>query len=125
MGSRRNGDEFDIQADKVPEHRRHNDVVGKENAIYWILENAIPGDHEDEEKEYGKKRGKSSKLKVELSRLWNRTTKGVPLVNGALGTIPYSFQGNQHEIEVKPNVSSLQMSTMLGITNILGKVLVV
>lgn len=55
MGSRRNGDEFDIQADKVPEHRRHNDVVGKENAIYWILENAIPGDHEDEEKEYGKK----------------------------------------------------------------------
>eukprot|EP00112_Aurelia_sp_Birch-Aquarium-sp1_P003300 Seg1367.7 transcript_id=Seg1367.7/GoldUCD/mRNA.D3Y31 product="Retrovirus-related Pol polyprotein from type-1 retrotransposable element R2" pseudo=true protein_id=Seg1367.7/GoldUCD/D3Y31 len=82
--------DFSMQTDRVIEHRRPDIVI-----VDWkekecaIIDVASHGDQNIEDKEW-EKISKYSELKLEVMRLWTIKTKVIPIVVGALGSIPKS-----------------------------------
>lgn len=115
--------DFNIQTDRVIEHRRPDiTVVDKSANKCFIIDVAIPGDHNVARKEI-EKIDNYSELRVEIARMWNRETTVVPVVIGALGSIPKKLKFHLDRIGISPNIKSLQKSAILGSANILRKVL--
>ena len=54
--------------------------------------------------------------------MWKVKTKVVPIVLGALGTVPLRLKGNLKDIGVDTSITSIQKSAMLGSARILRKV---
>ena len=52
-------------------------------------------------------------LKRELQKLWNVKTSIVPIVIGALGTIPKSLEKHLNELNAKVNISQMQTIGLL------------
>ena len=80
---------------------------------------AIPEDSGAREKD-AEKIEKYQNLARELSRMWEVKTKVVPIVLGALGTVPLRLKGNIKGIGVD---TSIQKSALLGSGRTLRKVL--
>ena len=57
----------------------------------------VPWDSRAEQKEQ-EKRDKYQDLRFELRRLWNKTVEIVPIIIGALYTIPKSLKRNLEEL---------------------------
>ena len=115
--------DFTIQCDRVIEHRRPDiTVVDKVKRKCWIIDVAIPGDHNIATKEF-EKIDRYSELRVEISRLWDMETKVVPIIIGALGSISKQLKRYLEQIDNKPHVPTLQKSALLGSAHILRKVL--
>ena len=55
--------------------------------------------------------------------MWKVKTKVVPIVFGALGTVPLRLKGNLKGIAVNTSISLIQKSALLGSARILRKVL--
>ena len=62
-------------------------------------------------------------LARELRRMWEVKAIVVPIVVGALGTVPLRLKNNLKEIEVDTSISLIQKSALLGSARLLRKVL--
>jgi len=63
-------------------------------------------------------------LTIEIQRMWNVKTKGIPVIIGANGTISKSFRKYVSNIPGKHEVKKLEKTAILGTAHILRKVLV-
>ena len=62
-------------------------------------------------------------LKRELQKLWNLKTSIVPIVIGALGTIPKSLEKHVSELNVEVIISQIQTTVLFYNARIIRKVL--
>ena len=53
-------------------------------------------------------------LTIEIQRMWNVKTKGIPVIIGATGTIPKSFRKYVSNIPGNHEVKELQKTAILG-----------
>ena len=115
--------DYNIQTDRIIEHHRPDiTVVDKARRKCLIVDVAIPGDQNTTKKEL-KKINNYSELRVEIARVWNMETEVVPVVIGALSSIPKNLHHHLESLGIKVHVSTLQKSVLLGTANILRKVL--
>ena len=84
-----------------------------------IVDVAIPVDHRIDQKEI-EKITKYADLKLEISRMWNCELTVVPIIIGALGSIPKNLPNHLKKLEIGCDISNFQKSA-----NILRKVLAV
>jgi hypothetical protein len=63
-------------------------------------------------------------LTTEIQRMWNMTTKVIPVIIWATGTISESFRKCVSNIPGKHEVKELQKTAILGTAHILRKVLI-
>ena len=87
-----------------------------------IIDVAIPGNSGVKEKE-AEKVEKYQNLARELRRIWEVKTKVIPIVLGALGTVPLRLKGNLKDIGVDTSITLNQKSALLGSARILREVL--
>ena len=64
-----------------------------------------------------------SELRLEIARMWDKETLIVPIIIGALGSIPNDLECNLNKLGISYNVGTLQKPVLLGTANILGKLL--
>ena len=64
-----------------------------------------------------------SELRLEIARMWDKETLIVPIIMGALGSIPNDVECDLEKLDISYNVETLQKSVLLGTANILRKVL--
>ena len=69
------------------------------------------------------KLNKYSELRLEIARMWDKESLIVPIIIGALGSIPNDLECNMKKSDISYNVETLQKSVLLGTANILRKVL--
>ena len=62
-------------------------------------------------------------LARELKKLWNMKVKVVPIVIGALETIPKALEKNLGELEIRGRIETIQTTALLGSARILRRVL--
>ena len=97
-------------------------LVDKSKKGCHIIDVAIPEDSGVRENEFEKVE-KYQNLARELRRMWEVKTNVVPIVLGALGTVPLRLNGNLKEIGVDTSISLIRKSALLGSARILRKVL--
>ena len=115
--------DFSIRTDRNIEARRLALVlVDKSKKSCHIIDVAIPEDSGAKEKE-AEKVEKYQNLARELRRMWEVKTKVVPIVLGALGTVPLRLKGNLKGIGVDTSITLIQKSALLESPRILRKVL--
>jgi len=86
--------DMNIQTDHVIEHRQPDIiVVDKDNKRELLIDIAVPADARVEEKEQ-ERMDRYQDLARELKRLWKVETKVIPIVAGALGTVPKGLEKN-------------------------------
>ena len=69
-----------------------------------------------------RKTGNYQDVKRELRKLWNLKMSIVPIVIGALGTIPKSLEKHLKELNVEVNISQMQTTVLLNSARIVRKV---
>ena len=96
--------------------------VDKSKKSCHIIDVAIPEDSGLKEKE-AEQVEKYQNLARELRRMREVKTTVVPIVLGALGTVPLRLKGNLKDIGVDTLITLIQKSTLLGSARILRKVM--
>ena len=96
--------DYNIQTDRIIEHRKRKCL---------IVDVAIPGDQNITKKEF-EKINNYSELRVEIARVWIMETEVVPVVIGALGSIPKNLHHHLESLGIIVHVSTLQKSVLLG-----------
>ena len=115
--------DFSIQTDRVIEHRRPDIViVDWEEKECIVIDVAIPADQNIADKDW-EKISKYSELKLEITRLWNVKAKVIPIVVGALGSIPKNLKEHSKSLGLPGDIHCIQKSALLGTAGILRKVL--
>ena len=115
--------DFDIQTDHLIQARRPDLViVDKKRKACQIVDVAVPADHRVKKKE-GEKREKYQDLARELKKMWNMKTRVVPVIVGALGTVPKTLRERLEEIGIRGRIETVQTTALLGTARILRKVL--
>jgi hypothetical protein len=114
-----------IQTDHVIQARRPDlVVVDKTKKEITIIDFAVPADKNVAEKEK-EKIEKYQELKVELKRLWKMKARVVPVVVGALGSIPKDLRHWLTELGLEDvDCGALQKAALLGTTRLLRRTLV-
>ena len=64
-----------------------------------------------------------AELRLEIARMWDKETLIVPIIIGALGSIPNDLEYNMKKLGISYKVETLQRSVLLRAANILRKVL--
>ena len=62
-------------------------------------------------------------LARELRRLWNMTVTVIPIIIGALGTVPKRLERGLEELEIGGRIDTIQTTAMLRSARILRRVL--
>ena len=115
--------DFSIRTAHNIEARRPDIVlVDKSKKSCHVIDVAIPEDSGAKEKE-AEKVEKYQNLARELRRMWEVKTKVVPIVLGALGTVPLRLKGTLKGTGVDTSINLIQKSALLGSARILRKVL--
>ena len=70
-----------------------------------------------------KKRDKYLDLARELKRLWNMKVLVIPIVVGALGTIPKGLVKGLEDLELREQLETIQMAALLRLARIQRRVL--
>ena len=65
----------------------------------------------------------NSELQLEIATMWEKETLILPIIIGALGSMPHDLEYNFKKLSISYNVRTLKKSALLGIANILRKVL--
>ena len=107
---------YSIRTDRViPAHPPDLTLVDKTINKVSLIDVAVPWDLRAEQKEQGKekKRDKYQDLRIELRRLWDKPVEIVPIIIGALGTIPKSLKRNLEELGADVASELLQKSVVL------------
>ena len=74
--------DFNVQTDRVIEHRRPDIIlIDKDSTECFLIDVAIPGDHNVDFKEV-EKLDNYSYLKIEVERMWNVNAQIIPVVIG-------------------------------------------
>ena len=81
-----------------------------------------PGDHNLAQKKF-EKFDNYSELRLEVARMWNKKMVVVPIIIGALGSVPNDLQSYLKQLDIPYDLNTLQHSVQLGTANILRKVL--
>ena len=116
---------FPIQVDRELEerHNRPDIMVFKKNDRHClIVDIAVPGDHNIESKQQ-QKIDNYADLKLEVSRMWDCSTVVVPIIIGALGSVPKKFHHHLAKLEIGNDITTFQKSAVLGTASILRKIL--
>ena len=87
-------------------------VLNKETNECLTVGIAVPGDTRVNTKE-DKKIEKYSDLCRELERLWRVKCRAVPVVVGALGTIPTRLSAHLKILEINLSIETIQKSAIL------------
>ena len=112
-----------IQVDRQIEHRRPDIVVMEKNTSKClVIDVACPVDNNLIQKR-NEKLDNYSELRLEIARMWDKETLIVPIIIGALGSIPNDLECNLKKLDISYNLETLQKSVLLGTANILRKVL--
>lgn len=115
--------DFNVFTDRVIEARRPDIMVlNKETKECLIVDIAVPGDTRVNTKE-DEKIEKYRDLCRELERLWRVKCRVVPVVVGALGTIPTRLSAHLKMLDINLSIETIQKSAILGTARILRKVL--
>ena len=115
--------DFNIYTDHVIEARRPDIVVvRKDKKECQVIDIAVPGDLRVEDKE-DEKCDKYQDLCREIGRLWEVRCIVIPVVVGALGTIPRRLPSYLGILDINLSVEIIQKSVILGTARILRKVL--
>ena len=115
--------DFNINTDHVIQARRPDLVIkDKLKNQCLIVDFAIPSDSRIETKEY-EKLDKYQDLARELKKLWNMNVRVIPIIIGALGTIPKDLHQRLKEIGIETKIVELQKTVILNSARILRKVL--
>ena len=75
------------------------------------------------ESKRGRKSRKISRLAREIRKIWGVRTKVIPIMPGALGTIPLRLKEKLRTIGVDTSIELIQRCALLGSARILRKVL--
>ena len=115
--------DFEIQTDHLITARRPDLVlINKKKRTCHIVDFAVPADHRVKLKEIEKK-DKYLDLARELKKLWNMRVKVVPIVIGALGTVPKGLEKSLSELEIKGRIETIQTTALLKSARIIRRVL--
>ena len=115
--------DFNVYTDHVIEARRPDIVVvNKKEQTCQIIDIAVPQDHRVDIKE-DEKCEKYRDLCRELGRLWKVKCTVVPIVVGALGTIPCRLSSYLALLDINLSIETIQKSAILGSARILRQVL--
>ena len=116
--------DYSIRTDRViPAHRPDLTLVDKTINKVSLIDVAVPWDSRAEQKEQEKKRDKYQDLRIELRRLWDKPVEIVPIIIGALGTIPKSLKRNLEELGADVALGLLQKSVVLETAHIIRRVM--
>ena len=114
--------DFNIQTDNIIEHRRPDMIIiNKTSKKAQSVDFAVPTDHRIEIFQQRKIENYQD-LKPELQKFSNLKTSIVPIVIGALGTIPKSLEKHLSALNVEVNISQMQR-VLLNSARIIRKVL--
>ena len=115
--------DFTIQTD-IEIHARRPDIVivDKNSNETIVLDIAIPVDVNIRNKEQ-EKIVKYQDLAREIRKIWNVSTKVIPIVIGALGTVTDRLEQYLKDIGVTTRIELIQKSTLLGTARIIRQVL--
>ena len=69
------------------------------------------------------KRNKYQDLRIKLERLWDKPVEIIPMIIGALGTIPKFLKRNLEELETDVAPGLLQKSVVLETAHIIRRVM--
>ena len=115
--------DYSIQTDRVIQARRPDlTLVDKNKKSVSLIDVSVPWDSRVEEKEREKVH-KYQDLRFELRRLWEMPVEVVPIVIGALGTIPKNLKRNLEKLEAKIAPGLMQKSVMLETAHIIRRVM--
>ena len=116
--------DFPVQTDRKLDHNRPDiTIIFKEKKECQLIDIACPGDIRVESKETQKIETYID-LGIELKRLWKlKKISIIPVVIGALGTIPKRLEKFMKEIGTEVKIGLLQKSVLLGTARILRRVL--
>ena len=93
-------------------------VIDREENTWYIVDFAIPMDHHVKEKEE-EKIDKYMDLAAEVIRQFRVKTVIVPIVLGALGTVPAKLSKSLEKLEIDDVIGSLQTAVLISTTAIL------
>ena len=94
----------------------------KKGGKCFIIDIAVPGDHNVQQKEV-KKKTKYEDLRNEIAKLRNKEVSVIPIVVGALGTLTANLKKNLKELGIPNVIPCLQKSALLGTGSILRRTL--
>ena len=115
--------DYDIQTDRVIQARRPDlTLVDKTKNRVSLIDVSVPWDSRVEEKER-EKIDKYQDLRLELRRLWEMPVEVVPIIIGALGTIPRNLKRNLERLEAKVAPGLMQKSVVLETAHIVRRVM--
>ena len=115
--------EYGIRADRViPAHQPNLTIVDKTNNKVSLIDVVEPWDSRAEQKEQ-EKGDKYPDLRTELRRLWDKPVETVPIIIGALGTIPKPLKRNLEESRADVTPGLLQKSVVLETAHIVRRVM--
>ena len=115
--------DFSVRTDhEIGARRPDLVIIDKRDKSCQIIDVAIPEDNGVREKE-DEKVEKYQDLAREVRKMWGVRTKVIPVVVGALGSIPMRLNDNLRAIEVGIPVRLIQRCALLGSARILRKVL--
>ena len=97
-------------------------IIDKSEKNCQIIEVAIPEDGRVRAKE-DEKVVKYQDFAREVRKIWGVRTKVIPMVVGALGTIPPRLKENLRTIGVDTSIELIQRFVLLGSARVLRKVL--
>ena len=115
--------DFSVRTDhEIGARRPDLVIIDKRDKSCQIIDVAIPEDNRVREKE-DEKVEKYQDLAREVRKMWGVRTKVIPVVVGALGSIPLRLNDYLRAIEVGIPVALIQRCALLGSARILRKVL--
>ena len=106
----------------IPAHRPDLTLVNKTSNKVSLIDVAVPWDSRAEQKEQ-ENRDKYQDLRIELRRLWDKSIEIVPIIIGALGTIPRILKKNLEELGADIAPGLLQKSVVLETAHIIRRVM--
>ena len=112
-----------VQTDRYIQHRRPDLIVlDKEAKKCYIVDVAIPIDTNLVKKKTEKLEN-YSELRVEVARMWNTETYVIPVIIGALGSMPRDIHYFLEKLDIKYEIDTIQQSVLLGTATILRQFL--
>ena len=95
-------------------------IMEKNTKKYLIIDVACPVDNNLILKR-NEKLDNYSELWLEIAKMWDKETLIVPIIIGALESIPNDLECNLKKLGISYNVGTLQKSVLLGTANIIRK----
>ena len=115
--------DFSIRTDNEIQARRPDLVViDKEAMTCKIIDVAIPEDTGVQAKE-DEKVQKYQDLAREIRKMWGMRTQVIPVVMGALGTVPKRLEKYLESLGVRTPIELIQRTALLGTARILRQVI--